>query len=110
MKKLIIALSILLFLILTVILTGPDRKKAYLIIKKDDIPSKISVGDSFNITLDTNLNKNNIQYKVSDNSIIFINNEGLATVLKKGTATIEVTTVYEDKRPLKDTIKIVVKN
>lgn len=113
MNKKVIFISIgvlvVLFIVASILIEGPNQKRMYLNIKNSSIPKEVSVGDVFTIELDTNLYKSNIAFASSDNDIISINNDGLATVLKKGTVTIYVSSVYEEKNPQQDSVKIKVK-
>jgi len=106
MKKYIILGIVVLIFVLSIIIGGPNWKKMVLNIKDESIPKTLEPGDIFTIELETNLDKNNIQFTSSNEEIASVNNEGLVTVFKKGEVTITVSTVYEEEKPLSDSIKI----
>lgn len=108
--KTIIIISLLVVLILSVVLSKPDMKNGYLKINSSSIPKTISAGDIFTIELTTNLSGNNIKFQVSDTSVALVNSEGLVTALKSGKVTIKVTSIYEDLKPLEDTVNIKIKD
>lgn len=108
-KYLIVVGAFVLLFIVSLLISGTDYKKMVLKIEKNSIPKEIKPGDIFTIELDTNLDKNNIQFSSSDESIAAVNNEGLVTVLSKGNVKITVSTVYEEDNPKFDTVTLKVK-
>lgn len=104
-KYIIIGVAVLIF-VLSIIIGGPNWKKMVLNIKDDSIPKTLEPGDIFTVELETNLDKKNIQFTSSNEEIASVNNEGLVTVFKKGEVTITVSTVYEEEKPLTDSVKI----
>lgn len=106
MKKYIIIGIIVLLVIISIVIGGPDFNKMVLSIEDASIPSKLVPGDIFTIELVTNLDKNNIQFFSSDEEIAMVNNEGLVTILKNGEVVITVSTVYEEQSPLTDSVKL----